>query len=107
MIKLKNPFSGLKDPFTDLPEVPMPKVPNFEHLKLDNVNHPPHYKQGKIETIDVITDITKQLPGDQGYLVGNIIKYVSRYQYKNGVEDLKKAKWYLNRLIEENEKAGR
>lgn len=68
--------------------------------KQDMVNSPQHYKQGKFETIDVILDITKHLPGDQGYLVGNIVKYLSRYQFKNGQEDVEKARWYTNKLIE-------
>lgn len=66
----------------------------------DNVNHPSHYTQGKFETIEVIKDITSDF---NSYLVGNIIKYVSRYKYKNGLEDLKKAKWYLEKLINEVE----
>ena len=57
----------------------------------DNINSPAHYNQGKIETIDYIEDMN--------YLEGNIIKYISRYKYKNGVEDVKKAKWYIDRLI--------
>lgn len=64
------------------------------------VNHPPHYNQGRFETIDVILDVTRHLPGDQGYLVGNVIKYMSRYHFKNGQEDLFKARWYLNKLLE-------
>ena len=58
----------------------------------DAVN-PNHYKQGDIEVIDFILD------QNFNYLEGNIIKYVSRYKYKNGLEDLKKAHWYLERLI--------
>jgi hypothetical protein len=68
--------------------------------KKDNIN-PSHYKQGKFETIDVIEDITKD--GFDSYLVGNIIKYLSRYKYKNGLEDLKKAQWYLERLVKQKE----
>ena len=66
---------------------------------MDKIN-PHYYKRGKFETIDVILDITQHLDGDEAYLIGNIIKYVSRYDEKNGVEDLRKAKWYLNKLIE-------
>ena len=69
----------------------------METCKIDAVN-PPHYKQGKIETIDIILDITKNLPGDQAVLVGNIIKYICRYYYKNGVEDVEKARWYIDKL---------
>ena len=58
---------------------------------MDMVNHPPHYNKSGIETID----------GFESYLQGNILKYLWRYPYKNGVEDLKKAQWYLSKLIEE------
>jgi hypothetical protein len=58
----------------------------------DNIN-PSHYKQGNIEVIDFILD--QKLT----YVEGNVIKYVSRYKYKNGLEDLKKAQWYLNKLM--------
>ena len=65
----------------------------------DNVNHPSHYTQGRFEVIDVIED-NLDSDGFEGYCVGNILKYVMRYRHKNGVEDLKKARWYLERLIE-------
>ena len=65
----------------------------------DNVNNPPHYGQGKIEAIDYIEDsLTKE--EFIGYLRGNIAKYNHRWRYKNGIEDLYKAKWYLERLIQ-------
>lgn len=66
---------------------------------MDKIN-PRYYKRGNFETIDVILDIAQHLDGDEGYLVGNIIKYISRYDEKNGIEDLRKARWYLNKLIE-------
>jgi hypothetical protein len=64
----------------------------------DMVNKPPHYNNGDIETIDAI----KSALGDgfEFYLQGNILKYVWRYRHKNNVEDLKKAQWYLNKLID-------
>jgi len=64
----------------------------------DVVNHPKHYNQAGIECIDAIKAATGD--GFENYLQGNIIKYIWRYQYKNGVEDLKKAQWYINKLIE-------
>ena len=66
----------------------------------DIVNHPPHYKLNSkgIECIDAIRAATDD--GFEYYLQGNIMKYVWRYKYKNGSEDLHKAKWYLNKLIE-------
>jgi len=56
--------------------------------------NPNHYTQGNIEVIDFIED------QQMDYKEGNIIKYVSRYKFKNGLEDLEKAKWYLQRLID-------
>ena len=69
---------------------------------MDNVNHPQHYTQGGIETIDYLQAKMTQ-EQFEGYLLGNILKYVSRYPHKNGIEDLQKAEWYLNKLIEVKE----
>lgn len=61
----------------------------------DMVNHPPHYNKGSIEIIDFIQD------WNLDFITGNIIKYVTRSPYKNNpLEDLEKAKFYLDRLIE-------
>jgi len=65
--------------------------------KEDMVNSPAHYNKAGIETIDMIESVTGD--GFEAYLQGNILKYLCRYKYKNGVEDLRKANWYLNRLI--------
>ena len=67
----------------------------------DAVNHPSHYTVGDIECIDAIkASMTNQ--AFLGYLKGNIQKYLWRYEKKVApVEDLKKAKWYLERLIKE------
>ena len=64
----------------------------------DVINNPSHYNQGGLECIDYIE---QQLTAEQfeGYLAGNSIKYLQRYQYKNGVEDLKKHQWYVEKLI--------
>ena len=74
----------------------------MKEIKEDNINHPSHYTTGKVEVINYIEDkLTKD--EFQGYLQGNILKYVSRWKHKGGLEDLKKANWYLLKLIE-NEK---
>ena len=65
---------------------------------LDVVNSPSHYNQAGVECIEAIAAATAN--GFEYYLQGNIIKYIWRYRYKNGIEDLKKAQWYLNKLIE-------
>jgi len=62
------------------------------------VNSPAHYNKAGIETIDALQAMLNN--GFDYYLQGNIVKYLWRYRYKNGVEDLKKAQWYLNKLIE-------
>jgi hypothetical protein len=69
---------------------------------VDLVNSPPHYNQAGIECVDAIAAATDD--GFQYYLQGNIIKYLWRYRYKNGIQDLEKAQWYLNKLIETLEK---
>ena len=62
------------------------------------INHPPHYNQSGIECIDAIEAAT--MPNLKYYLQGNILKYLWRFDYKGKpLEDLKKAQWYLNRLI--------
>lgn len=80
------------------------KILNGEvvEIKKENVSKNQHYNQGNIECIDYIKD---NLTSDmyEGFLVGNVIKYISRYRYKKGVEDLKKAEVYLKWLIKELE----
>ena len=66
----------------------------------DNVNHPQHYQANGLETIDVIEAWTKDLDGIVAVCTANVIKYISRWNKKNGIEDLKKAQWYLNKLID-------
>ena len=66
----------------------------------DSVNSPPHYQNGTMETIEIMEN---QMSVERflGYLEGSIIKYISRYEYKkNPIEDLKKAEWFLRKLIE-------
>jgi len=65
----------------------------------EKVNHPNHY-QGKIEVIDYIEEYSKNYPEAMIFNFGNVIKYVSRAPRKNGKEDLEKARWYLDRMIE-------
>ena len=72
-----------------------------EQLLSDMVNHPPHYNKAGVECIDAIAAATGE--GFEFYLQGNIMKYLWRYRYKNGTEDLNKARWYLDKLIEEVE----
>ena len=67
-----------------------------------SVNHPKHYNTGKIEVIDAIEE------WEMGFCDGNVIKYVARHRHKGKpIEDLKKAKWYLERLIQQYEQENR
>lgn len=65
----------------------------------DNVNHPNHYTNGGIECIDALEAATKGLTGIEAVCTANAIKYLWRWKLKNGIEDLKKAKWYIDHLI--------
>ena len=79
--------------------------PLIEKAKEDVVNHPKHYKAvNGLEAIDVIEAFTAKLKGIQATDTGNVLKYMLRWHEKNGLEDLKKAQWYLNHLISKVEK---
>lgn len=80
------------------PKAPTPKPAASDP---DPVNHPQHYTRGGVECIDAIAAAVQDLPGKEAWLVGQIIKYVWRYKWKNGAEDLEKARFYLDRLIGE------
>ena len=70
-------------------------------MKEEKVDHPNHYNKGKIETIEYLKDMGIA----EDFCIGNAIKYISRYKHKEKpVEDLKKARWYLDyciKLLEE------
>jgi len=65
--------------------------------EMDNVSHPSHYNQHGVECIEAI----RASLGDEfeSYCKGNVMKYIWRYKYKNGTEDLKKARMYLDWMI--------
>jgi hypothetical protein len=67
-------------------------------MNKDNIN-PSHYKNGKVEAIDAIESATVNKKGLEAVCVANVIKYLWRYEDKNGIEDIKKAQWYINKLI--------
>lgn len=83
------------------PDIPAPNLPGKDIF--DPVNKPLHYNCGAVECIDAIESSME--PNEfRSYCKGNIIKYIWRYEHKNGLEDLKKAQWYLNRMIASYEK---
>ena len=72
---------------------------------IDYVNHPSHYQtESGIEVIDVIDAFTKELNGVVAFDIGNAIKYILRWKNKGGVEDLRKAVWYISHAIEQEER---
>jgi hypothetical protein len=64
----------------------------------EKVNHPAHYTAGKVECIDAIESATIGLQGIEAVCTANAIKYLWRWKFKNGAEDLAKSKWYINKL---------
>lgn len=86
------------------PAMRNPEIPDVEGFKklIDDtvVNHPPHYTAGKIECIDALEAATTGLKGIEAVCTANAIKYLWRWKHKNGVQDLQKAQWYINKLIE-------
>lgn len=69
----------------------------------DNVNRPAHYNTGKYESIDVMVE-TQGVDAVKNFCICNAFKYIYRHRFKNGVEDIKKAIWYLNKYIELEER---
>jgi hypothetical protein len=68
---------------------------------MEKVNHPSHYQsKNGLEVIDVMAAFTADLTGIEAVDTSNVIKYICRWKKKNGIEDLKKAAWYLDHLIE-------
>ena len=65
----------------------------------DNVNHPSHYETGKFECIDVMVE-TQGVQATKDFCLCNALKYIYRHRRKNGLEDIQKAIWYLNKAVE-------
>ena len=78
---------------------------NMDENVTDMVNHPRHYTQGGIECIDALKAATVGKRGIEAVCVANVIKYLWRYEEKNGIEDVRKAKWYIERLLRELEES--
>ena len=77
---------------------------NHKNTSDDKVNSPSHYTRGDIEVIDIIKQLTQGYEPFEAYLVGNTIKYLARANYKeNKQQDLEKAGWHINKLLEESE----
>lgn len=68
-------------------------------MSKEAVDHPTHYNAGKVECIDGIEAATVGLTGIEAFCTGNAIKYLWRWKHKAGPEDLRKARWYIERLL--------
>ena len=79
------------------------KMPTVVTVAKDNVNHPSHYETGKFECIDVMVE-TQGVEAVKAFCICNAFKYLYRHKNKNGTEDVKKAIWYLNKLVDLEEK---
>lgn len=73
--------------------------------RADAINHVAHYNAGKIECIDAMEAAIVGQTAFEGAMSSTALKYIWRWKHKNGVEDVKKAVWYLNRLIAHLEKS--
>lgn len=67
--------------------------------EVDRVNHPVHYTAGEVECIQALAAATINLKGIEAVCTANVIKYLWRWKQKNGAEDLKKARWYIDYLL--------
>ena len=97
---------SVKDEVLDeeVPKELHPAVEKFKKLLDDTmVNHPPHYTAGKVECIDALEAATTGLQGIEAVCTANAIKYLWRQKHKNGIQDLKKAIFYIERLIQHYE----
>lgn len=93
-------------PDEEVPKELHPAAEKFKKLLDDTmVNHPPHYTAGKVECIDALEAATTGLHGIEAVCTANAIKYLWRWKHKNGVTDLHKAQWYIDRLIKQQEQS--
>lgn len=101
-----NPWTGTTrwaDDITSDPQGLLIRPPGEVLLaaaKPDSVNHPAHYTAGKVECIDALEAATTGLQGIEAVCTANAIKYLWRWKQKGGKQDLEKARWYINRMLE-------
>lgn len=81
------------------PDTPDRKQQSNEEAAMSDAINPTHYTRGSVECIDAIEAATVDKRGIEAACTANIIKYLWRYEAKNGIEDVKKARWYLERLL--------
>lgn len=101
--KLNDKLTNISESMNDIVRIVLSEGESDSTSTNDNVNHPSHYETGNFECIDVMIE-TQGKEAVMDFCVCNAFKYIYRHNNKNGVEDIKKAKWYLDKYIELAEK---
>lgn len=101
--KLNDKLANISGCINDIVQLVLSEGESDSTSTNDNVNHPSHYETGNFECIDVMIE-TQGKEAVMDFCVCNAFKYIYRHNNKNGIEDIKKAKWYLDKYIELSEK---
>ena len=101
--KLNDKLKNISESMSDIVRLVLSEGESDSTSTNDNVNHPSHYETGNFECIDVMVE-TQGKEAVMDFCICNAFKYIYRYNNKNGIEDIKKAKWYLDKYIELSEK---
>lgn len=101
--KLNDKLKNISRCINDIVQFVLPEEEPDSTSTNDSVNHPSHYETGNFECIDVMIE-TQGKEAVMDFCVCNAFKYIYRHNNKNGIEDIKKAKWYLDKYIELSEK---
>lgn len=101
--KLNDKLKNISESMSDIVRLVLSEGESDSTSTNDNVNHPSHYETGNFECIDVMIE-TQGKEAVMDFCICNAFKYIYRHNNKNGIEDIKKAKWYLDKYIELSEK---
>lgn len=101
--KLNDKLKNISESMNDIVRLVLYEEESDSTSTNDNVNHPSHYETGNFECIDVMIE-TQGKEAVMDFCICNAFKYIYRHNNKNGIEDIKKAKWYLDKYIELSEK---
>lgn len=101
--KLNDELKNISGSMSDIVRLVLSEGESDSTSTNDNVNHPSHYETGNFECIDVMIE-TQSKEAVMDFCICNAFKYIYRHNNKNGIEDIKKAKWYLDKYIELSEK---
>ena len=101
--KLNDKLKNISESMNDIVQIVLSEGESDSTSTNDNVNHPSHYETGNFECIDVMIE-TQGKETVMDFCICNAFKYIYRHNNKNGIEDIKKAKWYLDKYIELSEK---